>query len=138
MTCDFQQCGILTSVDSDEPVQPSVKLRNSKVCSVCSLTVIEYSSDKQRALIRLCVCAGWSEPLLVAHTTLLEISCHGSYIYETFLVPNPYDPFRDMWSNDLRLALMVTNFLSIKVKICCYDMFIMTERGKPGIPETVY
>ena len=22
MTCDFQQCGILTSVDSDEPVQP--------------------------------------------------------------------------------------------------------------------
>ena len=30
------------------------------------------------ALIRLRVCAGWSEPLLVAHTTLLEISCHGS------------------------------------------------------------
>ena len=24
-----------------------------------------------KALIRLCVCAGWSEPLLVAHTTLL-------------------------------------------------------------------
>ena len=22
----------------------------------------------------------WSEPLLVAHTTLLEISCHGSYV----------------------------------------------------------
>ena len=22
MTCDFQQCGILTSVDSDEPVVP--------------------------------------------------------------------------------------------------------------------
>ena len=31
-----------------------------------------------KALIRLRVCAGWSEPLLVAHTTLLEISCHGS------------------------------------------------------------
>ena len=29
-TCDFQQCGILTSIDSDEPVQLSVKLRNSK------------------------------------------------------------------------------------------------------------
>ena len=26
------------------------------------------------ALIRLRVCAGWSEPLLIAHTTLLEIS----------------------------------------------------------------
>ena len=32
-----------------------------------------------KALIRLRVCAGWSEPLLVAHTTLLEISCHGSF-----------------------------------------------------------
>ena len=26
-TCDFQQCGILTSVDSNECVQPPVKLR---------------------------------------------------------------------------------------------------------------
>ena len=43
--CDFQQCGILTSVDSDEPVQPPFKLRNSKWHSVGSLTIIEYSSD---------------------------------------------------------------------------------------------
>ena len=28
--CAFQQCGILTSADSDEPVQPPFKLRNSK------------------------------------------------------------------------------------------------------------
>ena len=28
-TCDFQQCGILTSVDSGEPLQPPFKL-NSK------------------------------------------------------------------------------------------------------------
>ena len=28
--CDFQQCGILTSVDSDKPVQPPFKLRNSQ------------------------------------------------------------------------------------------------------------
>ena len=27
--CDFQQCGILTRVNSDKPVQPSFKLRNS-------------------------------------------------------------------------------------------------------------
>ena len=46
-TPDFQQCGILTSVDSDEPVQPLVQHRNSKWCAVSSLTVIEYSSDKQ-------------------------------------------------------------------------------------------
>ena len=42
---DFQLFAILTSVDSDEPVQPPFKGRNSKFCSVSSLTVIEYSSD---------------------------------------------------------------------------------------------
>ena len=50
MTHDFQQCGILTSVDSDEPVQPPFRLRNFKWCSVSSLTIIEYSSVKQRLL----------------------------------------------------------------------------------------
>ena len=34
-----------------------------------------------KALIRLRVCVGWSEALLVAHTTLLEISCSGSLLY---------------------------------------------------------
>ena len=33
-----------------------------------------------KALIRLRVCVGWSETLLVAHTTLLEISCGGSNV----------------------------------------------------------
>ena len=69
------QC-LLTSVDSDEPVQPPFKLTNSKRCSVSSLT-----QRLAKALIRLCICAGWSEALLVQHTTLLEISCHGSIIF---------------------------------------------------------
>ena len=38
-----------------------------------------------KALIRLRICAGWSEPLLVTHTTLLEISCHGSFYPHAFL-----------------------------------------------------
>ena len=38
-------CRILTSVDSDEPLQPPFKLGNPKWCSVSSLTFIEYSSD---------------------------------------------------------------------------------------------
>ena len=33
------------SLDSDEPVQPPFKLRNFKLCSVSSLTLIEYSCD---------------------------------------------------------------------------------------------
>ena len=43
-----QQCGIWTCVDSDKPLQPPFKLRNSKWCSVSSLLIIEYSSNKQR------------------------------------------------------------------------------------------
>ena len=43
--CDFQQCGFLTCIDSEEPLQPPFKLRNSKWCSVSSLTIIDYSSD---------------------------------------------------------------------------------------------
>ena len=73
-TFDVQQWCILTSLDSDEPVQPPFKHRNSKWCLVSSLTAKEYLSDKQRLWS---VCA-WSEPLLVAHTMLLEISRHGS------------------------------------------------------------
>ena len=38
---DFQQCGILTCVDSVEPVQPLLKLRTLKWYSVNSLTIIE-------------------------------------------------------------------------------------------------
>ena len=48
VTRDFQQCGNLTSVDSDEPVQPLFKLRNLKWGLVSSLTVIEYLSGQQR------------------------------------------------------------------------------------------
>ena len=32
-----------------------------------------------KVLIRLHICAGWSEPLLFAYATLLEISCCGSF-----------------------------------------------------------
>ena len=43
-----------------------------------------YGQKRQaKALIRLRVCAGWSEPLLVAHTTLLEITCRGSSVVVT-------------------------------------------------------
>ena len=36
------------------------------------------------------VCAGWSEPLLVAHTTLLEILCRGSFdIINPLFTGNP-------------------------------------------------
>ena len=55
----------------------SCKRRNSKFRSVSSLSH-RISKRLAKALTSLRVCAGWSEPLLVAHSTLLKISCHGS------------------------------------------------------------
>ena len=43
-----------------------------------------------QALISLSVCAGQSEPLLVAHITLLEISCHGSCLWFKANILNLY------------------------------------------------
>ena len=67
VTWDFQQCDMLTSVDSDEPTQSPFKLRNS----------LRLFKRPAKPLIRPCVRAGWSEALLVALATFLEISCHG-------------------------------------------------------------
>ena len=60
-------------------MQPPYKLRNYKWFSVNGLTLIRVFNGPVKALIRLHMCAGWSEALLVAHTRLLEISCHGLY-----------------------------------------------------------
>ena len=51
--------------DSDEPIQ----LKCHKIFKRLA-----------EALIRLRVCTGWSEILLVAHNTFLEIACHGSNV----------------------------------------------------------
>ena len=52
-TCYFQQCGILTSVDTDKPVQPPLSLKSPndvKTHKICRRLA--------KALIRLRVCAG--------------------------------------------------------------------------------
>ena len=70
-TCDFQQCGILTSVDSDEPVQPPYKLRNS-LCSVSRLILRRLAKAWIRLHMRRLI-------FDFAGRTLLEISCCSSF-----------------------------------------------------------
>ena len=67
------QCGILTSVDSDEPVQPPFKLTNSKRCSVSSLT-LRIFMRLAKALIRLCICTGWSVALLIVGNLMSRLN----------------------------------------------------------------
>ena len=55
---DFEQCGNLKSVDADESVQPTFKLRNSKWCSASSLKsyniqMISKGSDQTARMRRL-------------------------------------------------------------------------------------
>ena len=66
-----------------------------------SLNTHRVFKRRAKALIRLRVCAGWSEPLLVAHNTLLEISFCGSYIEESYGVE-----FHLYLSRDIRLPTM--------------------------------
>ena len=55
--------------------------------------------------IRLRVCAGLSEPLLVVHTTLLEVSCCGSNKFSLRNKKNIYINFAPLHvSRDLRKA----------------------------------
>ena len=61
---------------------------------------------RAKALIRLRVCAGWSEPLLVAHTTLLEISCHGSIVYANLIRYYDHCAFR---KNVLQILMLTIN-----------------------------
>ena len=55
------------------------KLRNSKRCNVGSSTLVEYFKGPAKTLIRLFVCAGLSEPLMVTYTTLsyMGLIAHG-------------------------------------------------------------
>ena len=50
------------------------------------------------ALIRLRICAGWSEPVLIAHTTLLEISCRGSFVNRGLHVNNICSERKTIWT----------------------------------------
>ena len=85
VTYGFQRYGILTSVDSDEPVKPPFKLRHSKWCSIPSIV-----KRLAKALVRLRVCTGWSEALLVPHTTLLEISYLGWIVFNINVDRKPW------------------------------------------------
>ena len=60
-----------------------------------------------KALISLRVSAGWSELLLVAHTTLLEISCHNSAL---FCIP---------CNDQLSMLLPIWNYTKRNYEVLC-------------------
>ena len=68
-----------------------------------------------KALIRLCVCAGWFKALLVAHTTLLEIACTGSnYKVWTFITPT----YRQVKVHFVLLTAIAPIFIQADLRHC--------------------
>ena len=96
-------------------MQPPFKPKNSKWCSISSLTVIEYSKRQAKALIRLRICAGWSDR---AYTTLLEISCHGSYLFY-YEVDNSRLDYLCMRMYD-SISLSVISMYNVHACFCLY------------------
>ena len=90
-TRDFQQCGILRSVDTDEPVQPSVKLRNFKWYLVGGSAVMEYSvtskvSDQTARMRRLVWAFAGRTYLIVGNLMswlkyVRHCPCNALYVY---------------------------------------------------------
>ena len=74
------------------------------------------------------MCAGWSEPLLVAHTTLLEISCRSSFVHFRRLLKRPnvsegseqYGEYMFILGPVMQIFVrkIVIIFLSINLNIC--------------------
>ena len=84
------------------------------LCSVCSLT-LRILKRLAKDLNRLHMCAGWSEPLLVTHTTLLEIPCPGSIIRKAknlFFSRNPtfFRPIKITFLGHLRILFLFLGY----------------------------
>ena len=117
-TYDFQHCAILTSVYSDETVQPAFKLRNSVWYFVSNTHRIFKRPAK--SLIRLSVCAGWSESLLAAHTTLCQnesvwIYMYGSIKWQVLVTPWRFvlTRVRPYWFVWTRISTVANRSLSL-------------------------
>ena len=88
ITCDFQ--GVWTPYPPLGPHMDNVAFwHESAQTSLCGLLLSLETSNANwsivckllaKALIRLRICAGWSKPLVLAYTTLLEISYCGPFI----------------------------------------------------------
>ena len=106
------QCGILTCIDSDEPVKPPLKFRTSKWRSVSSLTAIEYSSDLHR-LWSDCARLVWAFAGRIYHINGNLVATQIFFIQfcmkKAFLSAPPFEtgPVTNFWGTCHKLTLYV-------------------------------
>ena len=68
--------------------------QSANMCRLCLFVLMLNIPVNSYGHVR--ICAGWSEPLLVAHTTLLEISCRGSFSNADLILYLPFNHFSVM------------------------------------------
>ena len=126
---DFQQFDVLTSVDSDETLQPSFKLRNSKWCSVSSLALIENSSDLQR-LWSDCAYTQAGLSLCWSHIPNCWKS-HALAHYSTLFASEKNNTGSNLWRNPLGLSIykiIKTTSEYDCIMICIFKVCSLTYR----------
>ena len=70
--------------------------------------------------------SGWSEPLLVAHTTFLEISCRGTFV---IIESNAHYQFTIIsWTNQIYRIIRITEFLWKQPKLCLFRYILLKTR----------
>ena len=74
------------------------------------------------ALNSLCVCAGWSEPLLVAHIKLLEISCRDSYTFKSSY-SNSRKIFKFKSNETSHIYLLDQSISALRVVKCIFHLY---------------
>ena len=80
-----------------------------------------------KALVSLRICAGWSEPLLVVHTTLLEISCHGSIMTSRMRILSEFIFIQHMLLN------AITRFLAHLSRRLMGELILYQSLRRPSV-----
>ena len=88
-------------------------------------------------LIRLRVCAGGSEPLLVAYTTLLEISCCGSNIHVASVAVNPEIDHLHQFFKSIGLHVQANHFIILWSVSGFTASYLRCILGNPGVTHSV-
>ena len=97
--CSLKLCSLLLSLEAPNDVRPVAEQS------------WEIINRLAKTLIRLRVCAGWSEPLLIAHTTLLEISCLTGIL---FYRPTPFLQYVENPKNNVYTDRSFSNLTILK------------------------
>ena len=106
-------------------MQPPVKLRNSKLCSVISLTVIEYSGDSKGSEVGLSLCLSHIPHCWISHDTAHMFLCFRVLLGIWIPVRIPYSSIHLIFRLTVEFGLSSNTWNQV-----AYITFIQTRSDK--------